>query len=249
MDGELWILAAVLLITLCASCLQSITGFGFGILAMIFLPSVIAYTEANDLSTVLISLTSLCAVAVTFNKVSWKNVVFPVIGCILSTYFAVAFIKTQENETLKLLLGVALFLLSVYFFFWSGKIKIKPTWYAGLIAGALSGIMGGLFSIGGPPVVVYFLQSEEDSEHYLGSISAYFVLSGIVSVASKAIAGFVTERVLLCIAVGVFGMLLGSFTGKRARDKINSADMKKAVYGFMAISGKINIVASAIAII
>jgi uncharacterized membrane protein YfcA len=68
-------------------------------------------------------------------------------------------------------------------------------------------------------------------------------------VASKAIAGFVTERVLFCIAVGIFGMLLGSFAGKRARDKINSADMKKAVYGFMAISGIINIVASAISLL
>ena len=147
---------------------------------------------------------------------------------------------------LSLLLGVALVLLSVYFFFFSEKIKIRPTWYAGLIAGVLSGIMGGMFSIGGPPVVVYYMQSEEDQKSYVTTISAYFVLSGIVSISTKSAAGFVAGYVLWGFAIGIVGMLVGSFIGKRMRDKAKPKMMRKIVYGFMAISGIVNIITAII---
>lgn len=234
------------IIAFAASYIQSVTGFGFGIFAMIFLPSLLMYTEANVLSTFLSTLTSVALAFVMRKKINWKNILFPILGCLISTYLAVAFIKTQKNETLTLLLGVALFALSVYFFFFSNKIKIKPTWYSGLIAGILSGILGGMFSIGGPPVVIYYMQSEESSDSYLATISAYFILSGIISVGTKAAAGFFTLNVWIAIAVGFVGMAIGALIGKLTRDKTKPQSIKKLVYGFMAISGLANIVTSLI---
>ena len=228
-------------ITLGASYIQGVTGFGFGIFAMIFLPRILLYTEANLLSSILSSLTSVFVVLTLFRKIHWKNLVFPVIGCLFSTYAAVSFIKTQKNETLILFLGIALVALSLYFFFFSDKCRIKATWYAGLIAGIASGLLSGMFAIGGPPVVIYFLQSEKDTEDYLATISAYFIFSGVISVSTKVAAGFLTNAVLLGIAVGLFGMLVGSFVGKLTRDKVSAPVIKRAVYGVMAISGVVNI--------
>ena len=145
---------------------------------------------------------------------------------------------------MTLLLGVALLVLSVYFFFFSHRIKIKPKWYLGLAAGIMSGIMGGMFSIGGPPVVIYFIQSEEDSEHYVGTISAYFVLSGVITALAKAASGFITEAVWIALVAGIFGMIVGTFLGKRTGDRIKPEAIRKAVYGFMALSGIANIVMS-----
>ena len=234
----------VILVVACASYIQSVTGFGFGIFAMIFLPHLLLYTEANVLSSMLSSLTSVTVCLFTFRKINFKNLWFPLIGSSVTTYLAVAFVKTQKNETLTLFLGIALLLLSLYFFFFSSKIKIKPTWYAGLIAGVVSGVMGGMFSIGGPPVVIYFVQTEEESDRYLATISAYFVLSSVVSISTKAAAGFITQTVLLCFAIGALGMAVGAFIGKRTRERIDPKALKKVVYGVMAASGAVNIVTS-----
>ena len=144
------------------------------------------------------------------------------------------------------MLGIALFALSLYFFFFSDKIKIKPTWYAGLIAGLLSGILGGMFSIGGPPVVIYFLQSEKDTDHYMATISSYFIFSGAVAITIKALAGFVTANVWAGLVIGITAILIGSFTGKKTRDKTNPKIIKKAIYGFMALSGILNVVTALI---
>ena len=240
-------LTLVALVSLGASYTQSVTGFGFGIFAMIFLPGIMSlYTEANVLSTILSTLTSVSLAFVLRRAISWRNIIFPLLGCLVSTALAVAFVRTQENSTLTLLLGIALLALSIYFFFFSEKIRIRPSWYAGLIAGVISGIMGGMFSIGGPPVVIYYLQSERDSEHYLATISAYFIFSGLITVTTKAAAGFITPLVWMALSVGAVGMMIGSLVGKLTREKIRSIVLKRAVYCVMALSGAVNIVSSLI---
>ena len=243
---EIYQLLLIALITLGAGCIQSTTGFGFGIFSMIFLPYILIATEANAVASTLSMCTSATVVAATWRRMNWKNIIFPFIGCVAATYLAVDFIKSQDNTVLMLLLGIALLVLSVYFYFFSDKMKIKPTWYAGLIAGVLSGILEGMFAIGGPPAVIYFMQSEEDSDHYLATVSGYFVLLGMVSVSSKAISGFYTTNVLFALLVGAVGMVCGSLIGKKTRDKANPKMIKKAVYAVMAVSGVVNIITAII---
>jgi uncharacterized membrane protein YfcA len=242
MNLEIYQIILIAVITLLASYIQSVAGFGFGIFAMIFLPRLLVYTEANVLSTMLSAFTSLAVVVAMRKHIHWKNIIFPFVGCLTTTLLAVNFIKTQKNETLSLLLGIALFLLSIYFLVFSKKIKIKPTWYSGLIAGALSGIMGGMFSMGGPPVVVYYVQSEEDTNCYLATLSAYFICSDAVSITTKATAGFINLNVWVAFLIGFVAMAIGAIIGKRSRDKIKPNTLKKAVYILMAISGAMNIV-------
>lgn len=241
MEIEIYKLLLIALVTLVASYEQSITGFGFGIVAMIFLPSFLVYTEANVLSSILSSVTSGLVMAAMYKKVNWKNLIFPLVGSFFANYFAISFVKGAKNELLTLFLGIALFLLSVYFFFFSSKIKIRATWYAGLIAGIISGILSGMFSIGGPPVVIYYMQSEKDTDGYMATISAYFVFSGIIAITMKAMSGFVTKTVLIGLILGAVAMFIGSFFGKKTRGKCNPTIIKKAVYGVMAASGLMNI--------
>ena len=237
-----WIFILVAVVTFAASFIQGATGFGFGIFAMIFLPKLLLYTEANILSSLLSALSALFVAGLTFRKIHWKNILFPIFGCLISTYIAVSFISSQSSQVLSLLLGIALLLLSIYFICFSDKIRIRPSWYAGLIAGVLSGILGGMFSIGGPPVVVYFLQSEDDFDHYFATISAYFVLSGTVSVSTKIAAGFMTGSTWIALAISTVTLMIGAYVGKRTKDRINPAVIRKLVYGVMAISGLMNII-------
>ena len=232
-------MALIALIALCGSYIQSVTGFGFGIFVMMFFPALLRYTEANALSTLLGIFTSL-AVAVQMRRaIHWKNIVFPLLGCLMATYGAVSFVKRQESQVLMMLLGAVLLVLSLYFLFFAGKLRFRPTWYAGLAAGLLSGVMSGMFSMGGPPVVIYYLQSEEDTDHYLATISGYFVCSNVVSIVTKAMAGFLTSSVWSAFTIGAIGMALGALIGKKTREQVPPQMVRKLVYGFMALSGAV----------
>ena len=42
------------------------------------------------------------------------------------------------------------------------KVHLKASLVSGLVAGAISGFCGGLFNIGGPPMVAYFLSVTDE---------------------------------------------------------------------------------------
>ena len=235
---------AVILVCTAASIIQRVSGFGFGIFAMMFFPHILnTYGEANALSG-LFSIFLSGAVALTvLRHVHWKSLIFTSIGNTVVIIPIVCFVLKGDSSFLILLLGIALVALSVYFFFFSSKVHFRPTWYGGLLSGGLSGLLGGLFAMGGPPVVVYFMQSEKDSPKvYLATIQMYFLISNLIGTGVKAVNGFVTLDVLILCAFGLCGIALGIFIGKKIFNKLNAAMLRKVVYGFMAISGVVNIV-------
>ena len=233
----------VVLVCTAASVIQRVSGFGFGIFAMMFFPHILnTYGEANALSGLFsIFLSGMVAVTM-LRHIHWKNLIFTSIGNTVVIIPIVCFVLKSGDELLLLLLGIALVVLSVYFFFFSNKVRFRPTWYGGLLSGGLSGVLGGLFGMGGPPVVVYFMQSEHgDPKAYLATIQMYFLISNVIGTAAKAANGFVTREVLILCACGLVGVVAGIFIGKKIFNKLNANVLRKIVYGFMAVSGVINI--------
>ncbi len=236
----------VILVATVGSTIQRVTGFGFGIFAMLFLTRIITvYGEANALSG-LLSFTSTLIVALSHTKkVDWKNLLFPCIGFAVISVPSILLMKKLDNRALLIMLGVALILLSGYMFFFSSKIKIKPSPFTGLAAGGFSGILGGIFSMGGPPVVIYFMQSEgDDKDRYLATIQMYFLLSNVYGTTVKAINGFITRDVLILAAFGTVGMIAGIFIGKLIFKKLRVDILRRVVYCFMAVAGVVNIVSA-----
>jgi len=236
----------VILVATVGSTIQRVTGFGFGIFAMLFLTRIITvYGEANALSG-LLSFTSTLIVALAHAKrVDWKNLLFPCIGFAVISVPSILLMKKLDNRVLLIMLGAALILLSGYMFFFSSKIKIKPSPFTGLAAGGFSGILGGIFSMGGPPVVIYFMQSEgDDKDRYLATIQMYFLLSNVYGTTVKAINGFITKDVLILAAFGTVGMIAGIFIGKLIFKKLRVDILRRVVYCFMAVAGVVNIVSA-----
>ena len=230
----------------CTGCLiQRITGFGYGIFVMMFFPHFMpSYGEANALSGMVSAVTSIIVAFSLRKHIQWKLIPAPLIGSIITSYIAVQFMSGQNDKTLKLMLGVALIILSIYFFFFAGKIKFKPSLWKGAVAGSISGVMNGLFAMGGPPMVIYFMVSNKDMKDYLATIQMYFALSNIYTTAIKASAGYVTKEVLVFFAIACISALVGVFFGKKIFSHCKPDLLKKVVYGFMAVSGVINIVAT-----
>ena len=228
----------------CAGCtIQRVTGFGYGIFVMMFFPHFMpSYGEANALSGMISAATSIVVAFSMRKHIQWKLIPAPLIGSIITSYIAVRFMSGQTDKTLKLLLGIVLILLSIYFFFFAGKIKFKPSLWKGVIAGAISGVMNGLFAMGGPPMVIYFMVSSKDMKDFLATIQLYFALSNIYTTAIKAAAGYVTKEVLVFFVIALISALIGIEIGKKIFSRCKPDVLKKAVYGFMAISGVINIV-------
>lgn len=171
--------------------------------------------------------------------VSWKRILPILASFLVMSALAVFMLERIEGRTMRIILGLILILLSLYFCFFKERLQkiIKPTsaWQVG--SGAIGGVMGGLFGMQGPPVVLYLVNSEPDKNHYMGMIQTYAVLTNVIMLVTRACNGYLTTAVgtayLYSITGLVVGVLAGNWAFKRLPDKL----FAYIVYAYIGISG------------
>ena len=226
------------LLAIGASFIQRTTGFGFGIFIMTMLPFLMpSYGEATTLSGLLALSSSLIVCLKMRGLIDWKHL-WPILTMFVIVSAASIFVlaRMQENS-LRMVLGIALILTSLYFLFLGNRISIRPTVPAQMITGTLSGLMGGFFGMQGPPAVLFFVASEPDKDHYMAIASAYFCIGNAIMTLFRAGNGFLTPQVGISFIFGLAGVTIGTFIGAKVFDKIPAKAFRYIVYSFIGVSG------------
>jgi len=226
-----------------ASFIQRVSGFGFGIAIMTVLPYLTnSYGEATTLSGLLAGVQSLF-IAIRMRKyISLKRLLPILITFIIISYIAIQFVMSINDKTLKHILGVILIVVSVYFFFISERVKVKPTLPIQIGMGGISGLMGGFFAMQGPPAVLYFLASEKTKEEYIAISQAYFVIGNIMMTIYRAQSGWLTPEVGVAWCYGIVAVFVGTWLGTLVFNRLPIQILRKVIYAYMAISGVVALV-------
>jgi len=226
-----------------ASFVQRVSGFGFGIFIMTILPHLMpTYGEATALSGMLAIVTS-CITAVKMARFTpWKKLLPLLTVFIIVSFFFVKMVSRVDSAYLKHFIGYILVAVSIYFFFISERISMKPTLPVQISMGALSGVMGGLFAMQGPPAVIYFIASCKDKNEYIAITQWFFLIGNIMMTVYRASNGFVTPLVCKSWLIGVPAILLGLALGSRVFGYISIKLLRKLVYAYIAVAGIIAII-------
>lgn len=237
----------IFLLAIGASFVQRTLGFGFGIFIMTALPFLMpSYGEAVTLSG-LLSLTSATVVMLKYFKyVTWKRLLPVFASFIIFSTIAICLLDRIEGQAMKIILGIMLIFISLYFIYFKEKLQklIRPTKGSQYGTGAVSGIMGGLFGMHGPPVVLYLVSSEPDKDHYMGMIQTYAVLTNIIMLAVRAFNGYVTPAVGAAYLYGIGGLVLGVLLGNHAYKHIPNRLFTYIVYAYIGVCGIIILITS-----
>ncbi len=232
--------AVIFLAPIAAGIIQTVTGFGSGIFMMVFFPMLFPILNASAISSS-ISLAVSGPMSWRYRKqTAWKLLLLPTVIYIATSSASIVLAPYLPTEALKKFFGFFLIVLSIYFLTVAGKLKIKASLSSAMVCGTLSGIVGGLFGIGGPPMVIYFLAALDDKEKYLGTIQTFFFLTGIWTLAFRVINGIYRMDMIPYTLIGLAGMLIGTRIGVRIIDRINADTMRKLVYAFLGFAGLVN---------
>ncbi|MBQ2111989.1 MAG: sulfite exporter TauE/SafE family protein, partial [Bacteroidales bacterium] len=171
--------------------------------------------------------------------ITWKRLLPILLTFIIISSGAICLLARIQDQTLRKVLGIVLIITSLYFTFFSRKIKLKTTIPYQIGAGTISGIMGGFFGMQGPPAVLYFISSEPDKNHYMAMAQTYFLIGNSMMTIVRASNGFLTPAVgrcyLLCLAAVGIGTILGSWAFRHIPAKI----FPYIVYTYIGVSGLI----------
>lgn len=221
-----------------AAAIKSSLGFAFSIFAMMFLPSLFeTYAQAVAVSSLLSCLTSVIVAVKEFRSIRWKVLLPCIAGCFLTSPIAIALSSGLQKDLLIKLLGAFMVLLGIYFIFSGGKFRVRPCLVNGLLTGSLSGFISGLFAVGGPPLVVYFLSSLDSKEEYSATIQTCMACTGFYSTAVRIMNGVFTRELLFTASVGFIAMACGTAVGFLVMKKLPAKHLKTAIYTVMIFSG------------
>ena len=168
------------------------------------------------------------------------DVVFPIF--IVASFLATEYMRSLGNNTMKQWLGVMLIFIALYFIFSEGKIgRIFKSKLAQVAIGSISGVMGGMFAMPGPPLVLYCISTIEDKREYVTTLQAFSVVINLFYTLFRFKAGFYSEDTWLWWLVGLGGAVIGSFIGSRFFEQISNRTLKYIVYVMMIVSGMVAI--------
>ena len=222
-------LALTALISLAGSFVQAATGFGYAVTVMALWPLFLPYKTALVVELLAAMALSL-AIALRYRRfINWRQLIAPCAASFFTNWLGLQIMAGSPETVLRRLLGAALMALAAYFIFFSEKFRVRPTLAAGLIAGGVAGLTAGMFSIGGPPIVVYYLAAFEDKKEYTATTQMYFILTSLWLVAQHLWMGNVDALAVQCTGAALAGLAVF-----RA---LPLEKIKRLVYAFMLAMG------------
>ncbi len=222
---------------------QGVTGFGAGIVMMMVLPWFFPIAQSAGISTA--SIIPLCVMMVLRYRrsIHVRKALLTAAFCIMISSLSILFSASINQLLMKRIFGGFLILLSAYYLFLQGH--RKNTGLSGpakIACMAVSALCEGLFGIGGPLMVLYFLSDSGSNEEYLGSIQLYFLIMDAYNTIFRFSTGVLQTEHLMMIIPGMAGIILGGFAAAKILTRIRPDKLKTLIYVMIGISGIINLI-------
>jgi len=220
-----------------SACVMGLTGFGFGMLAIPLLSSIMSPKDAIPLS-VIFSWTTNTILLLRFQKsVETKMVGKLMVGIIIGVPVGVFFLKSFDDTLLRILLGVftIFYVLNDFFNFLQTKVEI-PEKYS-LPAGILSGLLSGGFGFGALPVLIFVSAKVFDKEKFKGTLHYVWLITLSFMLISLSFFGLLHVQLLSRSIIFIPFVISGILIGNWAFGKINQSLLRKIILGSMLVVG------------
>ena len=149
----------VFLISFAAATTQTVVGFGYVIISMALLPLFLPVGSCLILAQFAGVFMSLAILWGNFSHVEWKKVISPCVFAGVSGILGLMFLGGLDNALYMKLLGVILVALALWMLKFSSLVKLRSTPVTGAVCGGISGLMGSLFGVSVPPLVLYYMKN------------------------------------------------------------------------------------------
>jgi uncharacterized membrane protein YfcA len=235
-------LAVLLLLAAGASYVQTLTGFALGLLFMggVGLTGVVPLPDAAVLVGVFVIFNAAQVLAKGWRDIARREfllVIFVSLAFLAIGYWLLGLLLSSSLDWLKLALGAVIVLSSI-------QLLLKPTPLEApsgpasfAFFGAIAGVMGGLFSTAGPPLVYHFYRQPLRPAAIRETLVAIFAVNAVLRLLLVAWAGAMPSASfwwgLLCIPFVVLSTLLA----RRYPPPLTPTGLRRVAFCLLFLSG------------
>jgi uncharacterized membrane protein YfcA len=221
------------LLTIIASFIAGVSGFGFAVFLMGFFPIFLGVKDAN----VLVSLAGIAFTVYMFvplrRKVKWWVVARVIAGMAIGIPAGVWILVRIDERFLAIGLGSFIILYIVYDLLFRHRIKKQVPLYFGYFAGLLGGAFAGAITAGGPPIVAFFSSLEYDKETTKANVLAYITVASLYKALFLVHYSLITKQMLVYTVYLTLPSFIGMFGGKAVFNRISNEVFRRVVLGIL----------------
>ena len=218
LSGEAFALALVVI--LAGAAIRGFTGFGASLIWVSGLALLMDPDEAVPIIFCLEVVASAHLIRECRDEVMWQPVRWLVGGAVIGMPIGVAALLAIDPEPMKLVISIAVLISAVVLASgWRSKRELGAAGTSTLGVGA--GVLNGLTSAGGPPVIVFFLGSPAGMAAGRASLIAYFLFLDALAIVIVLAAGLLDGTALVRFAAFTPVMLAGAAIGARGFGKVD----------------------------
>ncbi len=229
---QLIVVAAVAML---GAMVQFLTGFGFSLTAVPLLALAIDTRTASMIAAIVAMFTSSAQAWLGRGLIDW-TVVKRICGTALFGMPIGLWIFAKAPEhTLKLFLGISTLILVGLLL--RGIDLSQAGGGADRVAGFAAGILTTSLNTNGPPIAFILQARKLPPAAFRATITAAFVLLGVVGLSGRLAVGGMTHKVWQGLAVAPPAMVVGGYIGYRLRPRVDGPIFTRAVQFLLIVAG------------
>lgn len=231
MSDSLEIALAVLAVAI-AGIFRGFSGFGTG---MILVPSLsVIYEPIVAVITVALLelVTAIQLVRASLPLCDWRTVLPMAVISSLTVPFGVLLLVNIDATTMRIMISV-LVMSCVMILFSGWRYKGDPGIKLSAITGVSSGLITGATSLGGLPVILYYLSSQLTTQVARASMIVFLILTTVVALVTYTSHGIITSEIMLDTATIVPVFIVAIWVGGHLFGKVPESLFRKIILSLL----------------
>lgn len=211
-----------LLAFLGAGTVKGTLGIGLPLVAVPLLATMLDLPTAVALMVVPVLVSNLMQALQGRKKMATLRRFWPMfVTLIPCTLVAAQFLSIVDLRTGSLVLGaiVVLFSLSQFVRF-RARVGRRAEHWLNPVVGAISGLLGGLSNLFGPPIVIYLVALRLEKDDFVTTVGLLFLISSATLYATLAANGVLTPQNALVSLLAALPVMAGVWLGGRIRSRV-----------------------------
>ena len=220
---------------------QSLSGFGFALVAMTFLPALIGIHQATPL-VALVMATIEIFLLIHYRKALKITAIWPIIAAsIAGIPLGIFFLSHMDEKITMAVLGFIIVSYSLYALMeaFTNLIRLPELKHAAwaYLAGFFAGILGGAYNTSGPPVIIYGHSKRWPPAEFKSNLQGFFVISSLIIVLGHAWNHNFSATIWGYFLWSIPAMIVGMIAGTRLDKYIKPEIFRRVVLLLLLIMG------------
>lgn len=230
----------IVLINSFSAFVQAASGLGYAIFAMFFMPMLIPFQQCSVISAAVIVVIGVQMAVSLHSHLKIRKIVLPMTFCLMTTWLGIYIIKVTDEDNMRIIMGIFLILLAVYFYLTNKhNIRMKAGLAADIVIGSVTGLSTGMFNIVGPFLSLYYYDNCEDNLEFKANLEVSFLIAGVYSLCLNLMYVKPDAFIIKAVGLSAAGAVLAGIAGLHVFRKIDKDKLKYVIIGVLPVMGLI----------